>query len=90
MEDVLLRLDHIEQLLYKLTSALAPEESESDWVDSREFCRLVGLKDTKALTYQMSKGILRPDALRNIGTIKRPWYRFHRRLAVDQFLSRSA
>lgn len=89
MDDVLLRLDHIEQQLHKLISALAPEEPESDWVNSQEFCRLVGLKDTKALVYQMSKGILHGPAIRNIGTAKRPRYRFHRRLAVDQFLSRS-
>jgi hypothetical protein len=36
----------------------------------------------------MSKGVIRGDALRNIGTIKRPRYRFHRRKAVDQFLNR--
>jgi hypothetical protein len=88
MEEILNRLDDIERMLEKLirASAAAPEH---DWVDSKEFCRLVGLHDTKALTYQMSKGVIRGDALRNIGTVQRPRYRFHRTKAVDQFLNRS-
>lgn len=87
MDEILHRLDvvlgHLERLLQLQTAT-----PESDWVDSREFCRLVGLKDTKALTYQMSKGIIRGDAIRNIGTAKRPRYRFHRVKAVNQFLNR--
>lgn len=90
MDDLLLRLDSIERQLHKLTSALIHEVPESDWVDSKEFCRLVGLADPRSLVYQMSKGVISGDALRNIGTVKRPRYRFHRRKAVDQFLSRSA
>lgn len=63
---------------------------ENEWVTSTDFCRLVGLKDTKALTYQMSKGIIHGDAIRNIGTPRRPRYRFHRVKAVSQFLNRSS
>lgn len=88
MDEVLNRLDDLERKLDQLMVALkgAPE---SDWVDSKEFCRLVGLADTKALVYQMSKGVIHGDALRNIGTAKRPRYRFHRSKAVDQFLNRA-
>jgi hypothetical protein len=50
---------------------------------------IVGLRDTKALTYQMSKGIIHGPAIKNIGTAKRPRYRFHRTKAVDQFLNRA-
>lgn len=88
MDEVLNRLEAIERQLDKLLRAAAATP-EHDWVDSKEFCRLVGLSDTKALTYQMSKGVIRGDALRNIGTAKRPRYRFHRTKAVDQFLNRS-
>lgn len=83
-EVILTELGEIKRLLRELQSG----QPESDWVDSREFCRLVGLKDTKALTYQMSKGVIRGDAIRNIGTPKRPRYRFHRTKAVNQFLNR--
>jgi len=89
MDEILNRLDTIEgqlQVLLQRTQA----SPESDWLDSREFCRLIGLKDTKALTYQMSKGILHGPAIKNIGTVKRPRYRFHRTKAADQFLNRAA
>jgi hypothetical protein len=89
MDEVLNRLDAIErQLDQLLRTAVSAVAHENDWVDSKEFCRMVGLRDTKALTYQMSKGVIRGDALRNIGTPKRPRYRFHRTRAVDQFLNR--
>lgn len=86
-DQILNRLDDLERTIVALFEAqrAAPE---SDWVDSREFCRLVGLKDSKALVYQMSKGVLHGEAIRNIGTAKRPRYRYHRKKAVDQFLNR--
>ena len=87
MDEVLRRLDLIQGQLEVLLQSTGATP-ECDWVDSREFCRLVGLKDTKALVYQMSKGIIHGDAIRNIGTAKRPRYRFHRTKAVNQFLNR--
>lgn len=88
MDDLLNRIDDLERKLDRVLSALK-SSLESDWVDSREFCRLVGLTDTKALVYQMSKGVIHGDAIHNIGTPKRPRYRFHRVKAVNQFLKRS-
>lgn len=87
-DQILNRIDALERTIVALLEATrtAPE---SDWLDSKEFCRLVGLRDTKALTYQMSKGIIHGTAIKNIGTAKRPRYRFHRTKAVDQFLNRS-
>jgi hypothetical protein len=86
-DQILNRIDALERTIVALLEATrtAPE---SDWLDSKEFCRLVGLRDTKALTYQMSKGVIRGPAIKNIGTAKRPRYRFHRTRAVDQFLNR--
>lgn len=86
MEELLNRIDTLERKLDQLLRAV--EVPESDWVDSREFCRMIGLKDTKALVYQMSKGVIHGPAIKNIGTVKRPRYRFHRTKAVDQFLNR--
>ena len=88
-EEILNRIDTVEAKLDRLLKVLDTTPPESDWVDSREFCRLVGLRDTKALVYQMSKGVLEGDAIRNIGPVKQPRYRFHRRKAVDQFLNRN-
>lgn len=86
MEELLNRIDTLERKIDQLLAA--NKTTESDWVDSREFCRLVNLKDTKALVYQMSKGIIHGEAIKNIGTPKRPRYRFHRTKAVNQFLNR--
>ena len=81
------RIDALERTIVALLE-VTRSAPESDWLDSKEFCRLVGLRDTKALTYQMSKGIIHGPAIKNIGTAKRPRYRFHRTKAVDQFLNR--
>lgn len=87
MDEILNRLDDLERHLAALIlQQQVPQQC--DWLDSREFCRLVGLKDTKALVYEMSKGIFDNSAVKNIGTIKRPRYRFHRVKAVNQFLNR--
>lgn len=88
-DQILNRIDALERTIVALLEA-ARTAPESDWLDSKEFCRLVGLRDTKALTYQMSKGIIHGPAIKNIGTAKRPRYRFHRTKAVDQFLNRVA
>ena len=89
MDDVLNRIDALERTLVALIESLAPKP-DSDWVDSKEFCQMVGLRDTKALVYQMGKGVIKGEALRNIGTVQRPRYRFHRTKAVDQFLNRTS
>lgn len=86
-DEILNRIDALERTIVSLLEATR-SAPESDWLDSKEFCRLVGLRDTKALTYQMSKGIIHGPAIKNIGTARRPRYRFHRTKAVDQFLNR--
>lgn len=88
-DDLLNRIDSLERKLDRLLDLSGANIADGDWVDSTEFCRLVGVKDRKALTYQMSKGVIRGEALRNIGTVQRPRYRFHRTKAVDQFLNRT-
>lgn len=87
-DEILNRLDALERTLVDLITRAPALTPESEWVDAKGFCRLVGLADPKALQYQMSKGVIHGDALKNIGTVKRPRYRFHRIRAVDQFLNR--
>ena len=97
---ILARLDMIEVNLRQLMLTLAAGrvggeqrkgevEEGSDWVDSTAFCRLAGIKNHNSLSYFMSKGIFTNKSIRNIGTVKKPRYRFHRRMAVDEFLNRS-
>lgn len=83
--EVLYRLSRIESILETMCRA---QEQHSEWIASEEFCRLVGIKMNQ-LSYYMSQGTPCGTAVRNVGTPKRPRYRFHRKLAVDQFLSRA-
>lgn len=98
--DILSRLDSIEASIRQLMVTFASEVSRggqrhtevevlSDWVDSTTFCRLAGIKNHNSLSYFMSRGIFTKASVRNIGTVRRPRYRFHRRSAVDEFLNRS-
>ena len=90
MDEVLARLHLIEARLAELISLQEQATAEKvAWIDSKAFCAAVGIKDKVSLHYYMSKGIIHGDAIRNIGTAKRPRYRFHRLRAVDQFLNRS-
>lgn len=83
--EILYRLTRIETVLSALARA---QDHTSVWIGSEEFCKLVGIQ-TKQLTYYMSKGVPCGDAVKNVGTVKRPRYRFHREKAVDQFLNRA-
>ena len=87
MDEILNRLDAMERNLSALIQANQPAP-ESEWLDAKTFCRLVSLRDSKALMYEMSKGVFNNSAVKNIGTIKRPRYRFHRVKALDQFVNR--
>lgn len=91
------RLDRIEASLRQLMVLLAereppepaPAEDLSDWVDSTMFCRLAGIKNPHSLSYFMKQGVFTSKSVKNIGTEKKPRYKFHRRKAVDEFLNRT-
>jgi hypothetical protein len=84
------RLRLIEEKLNELLSLQGESSVDATaWIDSKAFCAATGIRDKASLHYYMSKGIIRDDALRNIGTTQRPRYRFHRTKAVDQFLNRT-
>lgn len=88
-EDALfLRLAELEDKLNRVLRELQGA-SEGEWVTARECAQLLGLRDTKSLTYYQSKGVFDQRACRNVGTALRPRYRYHRKLAVDQFLNRN-
>lgn len=88
VDEILNRLDAMERNLMALIQANQPAP-ESEWLDAKTFCRLVCLRDSKALMYELSKGVFDKTAVKNIGSVKRPRYRFHRVKAVNQFLNRS-
>lgn len=94
---ILARLDQIESYLQRLINLSSDsmgfeerrEKVEAEWVDSATFCRIAGIRNQNSLSYFMSKGVFTNNAIRNVGTVKKPRYRFHRRKAVDEFLNRS-
>jgi len=89
VDELMARLELIERKLNKLIEINTERDAKKEqWLDSKAFCAAVGIKDKASLHYYMAKGVIRSDALRNIGTAQRPRYRFHRVKAVDQFLNR--
>ena len=91
VDEVLARLHLIEEKLTELISLQEQAATEkATWIDSKTFCAAVGIKDKVSLHYYMSKGIIHGPAIRNIGTARRPRYRFHRVKAVNQFLNRTS
>lgn len=90
MDELFDRLQLIEEKLNELLSLQAASATEATaWIDSKAFCAATGIRDKASLHYYMAKGVIKGDAIRNIGTSQRPRYRFHRKKAVDQFLNRT-
>jgi hypothetical protein len=84
------RIHLLEEKLSELLALQSKADAQTNaWLDSEAFCAAVGIKNKVSLHYYMSKGVIHGDAIRNIGTVKRPRYRFHRVKAVNQFLNRT-
>ena len=75
-------VDRIEKRLSETDGAIP----EHEWLDPIEFCKLAGISK-EALRYAVQKGKIHGDALRNTGTVKRQHLRYHRKLALDQYLN---
>ena len=73
---------------FDLLVARLDAQEEQKWLKTKELCKLFGCTD-RHLRNLMAEGTICGDAVRNVGTIKRPEYRFHRHKALDQFLRRS-
>ncbi len=85
------KLDLVCERLAALSAAL--DSSISDramWLDSLEFRKMAGIKNKYAIRYLVGKGCWNSDALKNIGTVDKPRYRFHRVKALDQFLNKAS
>ena len=63
-------------------------KEEQMWLKTHDLCKLLGCTD-RHLRNLMAEGTICGDAVRNVGTVKRPSYRFHRQKALNQFLRRS-
>ena len=63
-------------------------QEEQKWLKTKEICKMLGCTD-RHLRNLMAEGTIGGDAVRNVGTVKRPEYRYHRHKVLDQFLRRS-
>ena len=85
---MLQRLDVIEAKLTQVLVALEANEDEQ-WITSSKACQLMSISD-RQLTRLISSGVINGPAIRNIGSVKSPRYRFHKKRLLNQWLKKAA
>lgn len=86
MEPLEKRVERLEQLVVQLISD-KPSSTPNEWVDSQTFMELAGLRNKYHVYDLLAEGVFK-DGVKNIGTSKRPRYRFHRTHALEYLLNR--
>jgi len=76
------------QARFDLLAARLDAQEEQQWLKTKDICKILGCTD-RHLRNLMAEGTIGGDAVRNVGTAKRPQYRYHRHKALNQFLRRS-
>ena len=61
--------------------------NEAEWINSAEVLPLLGVSE-RHLRQLVADGTIHGDAIRNVGTVKRARYKFHRKKVLSQYLSR--
>lgn len=79
------RLTTLEHKLDSILDALNAREA-SDWIDRKEACSLIGVSERHMFNL-IAKGII-TASVRNVGTARKPRYRFHRTKLLKEFLDR--
>ena len=83
---LLQRLDTIEAKLMQVLVALDQTETDQ-WITTSKACQLMSISD-KHLMRLIATGVIHGPAIRNVGTVKRPRYRYHHRHLLSQWLKR--
>jgi len=81
------RLDVIEKKLDTLIQSLA-EREVNEWITTKQAIELMGISD-KSLMRLIASGVIHGNAIRNVGTVKSPRYRYHRTRLMNQWLKRA-
>ena len=76
-------LSRIEKQLDDLISS----KSETDWLDLKSFAKLAGTTE-EGVRWAVKKGVVHGEGIRNVGNKSRKYLRFHRKLALNQFLKK--
>ena len=85
--ELLLHLVTAVDRIEKKLATLDESATEHEWLSPVEFMRLAGIS-REALKYAIQKGRISGEAIRNVGTVKRHSLRYHRKLALDQYLNK--
>jgi excisionase family DNA binding protein len=64
------------------------DQSQQLWITTAETASLLGCTD-RHIRQLVAEGTISLDAVRNVGTPRRPKYRYHRHKVLDQVLKRS-
>ena len=81
------RLDVIEGKLDAVLQTLADREA-NEWITTKQATELMSVSD-RQLTRLITSGVIHGDAIRNVGTVKSPRYRYHRTRLMNQWLKRA-
>lgn len=84
---LLLAIRNLDSKLDSVLQRLDAVES-SEWVDSQDVMTMLGISE-RHLRQLVAEGTIHGDAIRNVGTVKRTRYKFHRKLVMNQYLSRA-
>lgn len=79
------RMATLESKLDSVIDALHLRET-TEWIDRREACELIGVSQRHMFNL-IAKGVV-TESVRNVGTSKKPRYRFHRTKLMNEFLDR--
>jgi hypothetical protein len=81
------RLCSLEAKLESLI-VLSGSKLEAEWIDRKSARTLLNVSD-RHLYDLIADGTIGSDAIRNVGTVKKPRYRFHRTLLLNQYHRRA-
>jgi excisionase family DNA binding protein len=84
---LVVRLTGVEAKLDALMAVLGSKD-EAEWIDRKTACSLLNVSD-RHLYDLIARGVIRSDAFRNVGTVKKPRYRFHRAKLLNQYHRRA-
>lgn len=82
------RIDTLEGMLERVLDAVGAKE-EAQWIERTEMAGLLGVS-LSTIAQLMAEGVFSAESLRNVGTVKKPRYRFHKTKAMNAFLARTA
>ena len=86
-KELLLHLVSQVSRIEKQLDDLISSNAETEWLDLKSFAKLAGTTE-EGVRWAVKKGVVSGDGIRNVGNKTRKYLRFHRKIALNQFLKR--